>query len=57
MKNNQILLSTNKYLRIKKMQNILIVQHAASSARIEGVKSAQKRATKLFSKSYSLRSA
>jgi hypothetical protein len=42
--NNKSLLHTNKYLRDKKTRDQLVLEHAATSARIEGVKDAKKRA-------------
>ncbi len=41
--NNKSLLYTNKYLRDKKTREELVLEHAATSARIEGVKEAKKR--------------
>ncbi len=57
MKNNKSLLATNKYLRNPKLRQALIVDHAAASARIEGVKDAKQRAQRLSKKSASSRPA
>jgi hypothetical protein len=51
MKNHRSLIHTNPYLSSKKLRERLLVEHAAASARIEGVKSAKKRARALATKS------
>lgn len=48
--NNKPLLFTNKYLRDKKTREQLVLEHAATSARIEGVKDAKKRAGALIAR-------
>lgn len=44
MNKEKSLLRTNIFLRNKKYRDQMIVEHAAASARIEGVKDAKKRA-------------
>ncbi len=48
--NNKPLLYTNKYLRDKKTREELVLEHAATSARIEGVKDAKKRAVAVIAR-------
>ena len=52
MKNHKSLLHTNSYLRNKKTRERLIIEHAAVSAKIEGVPNAKKRAERLSRKSF-----
>ncbi len=50
MKNRKSLLHTNPYLSKKKLRESLLIEHAAASARIEGVRDAKKRARVLAGK-------
>jgi hypothetical protein len=47
MNNGKSLLKSNKYLRNGAVREAMIVRHASSSARIEGVKLALQRAKRL----------
>jgi hypothetical protein len=47
MNNGKSLLKSNKYLRDDAIREAMIVRHASSSARIEGVKLALERAKRL----------
>lgn len=47
MTNGKSLLKSNKYLRNGAVREAMIVRHASSSARIEGVKLALQRAKRL----------
>ncbi len=51
MKNHKSLLHTNPYLSNKKLRDHILIDHAAASAKIEGVKNAKKRARALAVKS------
>jgi hypothetical protein len=51
MKNHKSLLHTNPYLSNKKLREHILLDHAAASAKIEGVKNAKKRARALAGKS------
>jgi len=57
MKRTKTLLTTNKYLRNALMREQMIIGHASTSARIEGVRRAKQRVQKLTHKSGMLRSA
>ena len=52
MKNHKSLLHTNPYLGNKKLRVRLLVEHAAASARIEGIKNAKGRAERIARKSH-----
>jgi hypothetical protein len=51
MKNHKSLLHTNPYLSNKKLRDHILIDHAAASAKIEGVRNAKKRARALAGKS------
>jgi hypothetical protein len=57
MKQTKTLLTTNKYLRNALMREQMIIRHASTSARIEGVQISLQRIQKLARKSESLRTA
>lgn len=56
MQNKRSLIFANKYLRNLKTREQLIVRHAAASAKIEGVKNAKQRASRIAKHSVVLRS-
>jgi hypothetical protein len=51
MKTPKSLLQTNPYLSNRKTRERLLIEHAAASARIEGIKNAKKHAIALASRS------
>ena len=57
MKTKQPLISSNKFLRNTEVREQLIIRHAAASAKIEGVKNAKRRASKIAKRSVGFRSA
>ncbi len=57
MKNKRSLITENKFLRNAETREQLIVRHAAASAKIEGVKNAKQRATRIAKRLVVLHSA
>ncbi|GEM_PF-5056639 len=55
MKNKRSLLASNKFLRNAEIRESLILKHAAASAKIEGVKNAKQRASRIAKQSTVLR--